>query len=236
MAIDQGVRAKKEARADAQSVIELAHRQGLKIVDLKFIDLIGSWQHFSIPVQELGKSLFADGIGFDGSSIRGFEQMREGHMLQMRDPASAIVDPVLRVPTLNLVCDVVDPITREPYSRDPRYVAKKAEAYLSSTGIADTSFWGPECEFYIFNSMRFDQNQFSGMYEIDSIEGVWNSGKNSEPNQAYRPRYKEGYFPVPPTDKLQDLRSQIVLKLIEAGIDVEVHHQEGGAAGPTDGG
>src|SRR5438046_1901408 len=125
-------------------------------------------------------------------------------------------------------------LTRSPYSRDPRYVAKKAEAFLSSTGIADTSFWGPECEFYIFNSMRFDQNQFSGMYEIDSVEGVWNSSKNSEPNLAYRPRYKEGYFPVPPTDKLQDLRSQIVLKLIEAGIDVEVHHHEVGTAGQTE--
>src|SRR5947209_11995500 len=234
MAIDQGVRSKKETRADAQSVIDLAHKQGLKIVDLKFIDLIGTWQHFSIPVQELSKNLFSEGIGFDGSSIRGFQHIHESDMLLIPDPATAIVDPVLRVPTLSIACDVIDPITREPYSRDPRYVAKKAEAFLLSTGIADTSFWGPECEFYIFNSMRFDQNQFSGMYEIDSIEGVWNSGKNSEPNQAYRPRYKEGYFPGPPTDKLQDLRSQIVLKLIEAGVDVEVHHHEVGTAGQTE--
>ena len=234
MAIDQGVRSKKELKADAQSVIDLAHKQGLKIVDLKFVDLIGTWQHFSIPVQELSKSLFDDGIGFDGSSIRGFQHIHESDMLLIPDASTAIVDPVLRVPTLNLVCDVVDPITREPYTRDPRYVARKAEAYLSSTGIADTSFWGPECEFYIFNSMRFDQNQFSGMYEIDSVEGVWNSGKNSEPNMAYRPRYKEGYFPVPPTDKLQDLRSQIVHKPIEAGIDVEVHHHEVGTAGQTE--
>src|SRR6266480_19101 len=234
MAIDQGVRSKKETKADVQSVIELAHKQGLKIVDLKFIDLIGTWQHFSIPVQELSKDLFSEGIGFDGSSIRGFQHIHESDMLLIPDPSTAIVDPVLRVPTLSINCDVIDPITREPYSRDPRYVGKKAEAFLSSTGIADTSFWGPECEFYIFNSMRFDQNQFSGMYEIDSVEGVWNSGKNSEPNQAYRPRYKEGYFPVPPTDKLQDLRSQIVLKLIEAGVDVEVHHHEVGTAGQTE--
>ncbi|HEY4870491.1 MAG TPA: type I glutamate--ammonia ligase [Candidatus Dormibacteraeota bacterium] len=234
MAIDQGVRAKKETKADAQSVIDLAHKQGLKIVDLKFIDLIGTWQHFSIPVQELSKGLFSEGIGFDGSSIRGFQHIHESDMLLIPDPSTAIVDPVLKVPTLTINCDVIDPITREPYSRDPRYVGKKAEAFLKSSGIADTINIGPECEFYIFNSMRFDQNQFSGMYEIDSIEGVWNSGKNSEPNTAYRPRYKEGYFPVPPTDKLQDLRSQIVLKLIEAGVDIEVHHHEVGTAGQTE--
>src|SRR5437868_8184863 len=165
MAIDQGVRSKRETRADAQSVIDLAHKQGLKIVDLKFIDLIGTWQHFSIPVQELTKGLFSEGIGFDGSSIRGFQQIHESDMLLIPDPSTAIVDPVLRVPTLSISCDVIDPITRQPYSRDPRYVGKKAEAFLLSTGIADTSFFGPECEFYIFNSMRFDQNQFSGMYE-----------------------------------------------------------------------
>src|SRR5437868_12156955 len=165
MAIDQGVRSKKETRADAQSVIDLAHKQGLKIVDLKFIDLIGTWQHFSIPVQELTKGLFSEGIGFDGSSIRGFQQIHESDMLLIPDPSTAIVDPVLKVPTLTISCDVIDPITREPYSRDPRYVGKKAEAYLKSSGIADTINIGPELEFYIFNSMRFDQNQFSGMYE-----------------------------------------------------------------------
>ncbi|TMC47967.1 MAG: type I glutamate--ammonia ligase, partial [Chloroflexi bacterium] len=178
MAIDQGVRSKKETRADAQSVIDLAHKQGLKIVDLKFIDLIGTWQHFSIPVQELSKGLFSEGIGFDGSSIRGFQHIHESDMLLIPDPSTAIVDPVLKVPTLTISCDVIDPITREPYSRDPRYVGKKAEAFLKSSGIADTINIGPELEFYIFNSMRFDQNQFSGMYEIDSVEGVWNSGKN----------------------------------------------------------
>ena len=234
MAIDQGVRAKKGTRADAQSVIDLAHKQGLRIVDFKFVDLIGTWQHFSIPVSELTASLFKDGIGFDGSSIRGFQQIHESDMLLIPDPSTAVVDPICRVPTLSIGCDVIDPITRQAYSRDPRHVARKAEAYLLSTGIADTSYWGPECEFYIFNSLRFDQNQFSGMYEIDSVEGVWNSGRNSEPNLAYRPRYKEGYFPVPPTDKLQDLRSQIVLKLIESGVDVEVHHHEVGTAGQTE--
>src|ERR1700686_1189024 len=236
MAIDQGVRSKKETKADAQAVIALAPKQGLKIVDLKFIGLIGTWQHFSIPVQELTRGLFSEGIGFDGSGIRGFQHIHESDMLLFPEAlaATAIVCPVRRVPTLRINCDVIDPITRESYSRDPRYVGKKAEAYLLTTGLADTSFFGPECEFYIFNSMRFDQNQFSGMYEIDSIEGVWNSGKNSEPNTAYRPRYKEGYFPVPPTDKLQDLRSQMVLKLIEAGVDIEVHHHEVGTAGQTE--
>src|SRR5947209_8693658 len=220
MAIDQGVRARKEVKTDAHAVIDLAHKQGIKIVDLKFVDLIGTWQHFSVPVSELTSGLFEGGIGFDGSSIRGFHHIHESDMLLFPDPGTAFVDPVLRVPTLSLTCDVRDPITGEAYSRDPRYVAKKAEAYLSSTGIADTSYWGPELEFYIFNSIRFDQNQYSG--------------KNSEPNLGYRPRYKEGYFPVPPTDKLQDLRSQIVLKLIDAGIEVEVHHHEVGTAGQTE--
>src|SRR5207245_2035657 len=161
MAIDQGVRAKKETRADVHTVIDLAHKQGLKIVDLKFIDLIGTWQHFSIPVGELTPSLFGDGIGFDGSSIRGFQHIHESDMLLVPDPASAIVDPVLRVPTLSLICDVLDPITREPYSRDPRYVAKKAEAYLGTTGIAYTSYCGPEGEVYIFTSLHADHSQLS---------------------------------------------------------------------------
>src|SRR6266567_2382213 len=173
MAIDQGVRAKKETRADAQSVIDLAHKQGLKIVDFKFIDLIGTWQHFSIPVQELTRGLFSEGIGFDGSSIRGFQHIHESDMLLIPDASTAIVDPVLRVPTLSINCDVIDPITREPYSRDPRYVGKKAEAFLLSTGLADTGYFGPECEFYIFNSMRFDQNQFSGMHTHQSL---WKNG------------------------------------------------------------
>src|SRR3989441_8364336 len=146
MAIDQGVRSKKETRADAQSVIDLAHKQGLKIVDLKFIDLIGTWQHFSIPVQELSKALFEDGIGFDGSSIRGFQQIHESDMLLIPDPGSAFIDPVLDVKTLDIVCDVIDPLTRQPYSRDPRYVGRKAEEFLPTTGIADTAFFGPEIE------------------------------------------------------------------------------------------
>jgi len=221
-------------KTSPKDVLKLAKEQQVKIVDLRFVDLPGTWQHFSIPVEELSEGLFSDGIGFDGSSIRGFQRIHESDMLLMPDPASVFIDPVLEVKTLDLVCDVVDPLTRKPYSRDPRYVAKKAEEFLPSTGIADTSFWGPEIEFYIFNSLRFDQAQNFGYYYIDSEEGIWNSGQNGTPNLAHRPRYKEGYFPVPPADKLQDVRSKMVRALIDSGIAVEVHHHEVGTAGQTE--
>jgi glutamine synthetase len=217
-----------------KDVLRLAKEQQVKIVDLRFVDLPGTWQHFSIPVEELTEGLFAEGIGFDGSSIRGFQHIHESDMLLMPDATSVFIDPVLEVKTLDLVCDVIDPLTRKPYSRDPRYVAKKAEEFLPTTGIADTSFWGPEIEFYIFNSLRFDQAQNFGFYYIDSDEGIWNSGSNGTSNLAHRPRYKEGYFPVPPADKLQDLRSMMVRALIDSGIAVEVHHHEVGTAGQTE--
>src|SRR6266705_1742650 len=178
---------------------------------------------------------FTEGIGFDGSSIRGFQAINESDMLLVADPASAFVDPCLEVPTLSLTCDVVDPVTGARYSRDPRYVAQKAEQHLVKTGIATTAYYGPEAEFYIFNSVRFDQNAHEGYYHIDSEEGIWNSGANGGgPNLGHRPRHKEGYFPVPPVDKLQDLRSKIMLAMIAAGIDVEVHHHEVGTAGQTE--
>jgi glutamine synthetase len=221
-------------KSSPKDVLKLAKEQQVKIVDLRFVDLPGTWQHFSIPVEELSDGLFADGIGFDGSSIRGFQHIHESDMLLMPDATSAFIDPVLEVKTLDLVCDVIDPLTRKPYSRDPRYVAKKAEEFLPTTGIADTSFWGPEIEFYIFNSLRFDQGQNFGYYYIDSEEGIWNSGQNGTPNLAHRPRNKEGYFPVPPTDKLQDIRSKMVRALIDSGIAVEVHHHEVGTAGQTE--
>ena len=229
-----------EQRADvvakAQEVMALAREKGIKIVDLKFVDLPGVWQHFSIPVKDLTLDLFAEGIGFDGSSIRGFQKIHESDMLLLPDPSSAFVDPITKAPTLSLICDVAEPGTFASYSRDPRHVAKKAEAYLQHTGIATTSYWGPEVEFYVFDSLRFDQTSHSGFYFIDSEEGIWNSGQpdNGRPNLGYRPRYKEGYFPVPPTDKLQDLRSEIVLELLAAGIDVEVHHHEVGTAGQAE--
>ena len=232
MAIDEYVA--RGTTTDPGAVIAFARDQGVRIVDVRFTDLIGSWQHFSIPIAELTEGLFSDGIGFDGSSIRGFQPIHESDLLLYPDPRTAFVDPVLEVPTLSLTCDIVDPITHGRYSRDPRYVAGKAEEHLRRSGIADTSYWGPECEFYIFNSMRFDQNLHEGYYHIDSIEGIWNSGQNGSPNLAYRPRQKEGYFPLPPTDKLQDLRSRITLALIAAGVDVEVHHHEVGTAGQTE--
>jgi glutamine synthetase len=204
-------------------------------VDVRFTDLPGTWQHFSIPVGELTEDVFEDGLGFDGSSIRGFQAINESDMLLMPDPASAFVDPCLKVPTLVLVCDVKDPVTGERYTRDPRFIAQKAEQFLVKSGVATTSYWGPEAEFYIFNSVRFDQNAHEGYYHIDSEEGIWNSGQNGgAPNLGHRPRHKEGYFPVPPVDRLQDLRSRIMLALIASGIDVEVQHHEVGTAGQAE--
>ena len=216
-------------------VLAFAKESGVKMVDVKFVDLPGLWQHFSIPVGELEEDMFTDGLGFDGSSIRGFQKIHESDMLLMPDPSTAIVDPACRVPTLSLVCNVAEPGTKKPYSRDPRYVSQKAEKYLVETGIATTSYWGPEAEFFIFNDIRFDQTSHSGYYYIDADEGIWNSGaQNGKPNLGYRPRTKEGYFPVPPMDKLQDLRSEMVLKMIESGLRVEVQHHEVGTAGQAE--
>src|SRR5499427_4100215 len=228
------VETKAGSKTSPREVLERAKAEGVEVVDVRFIDMPGTWQHFSLPLGELDVDSFTDGLGFDGSSIRGFQSIDESDMLLMPDPDSATIDPVLSHKTLFLICDVVDPITREPYSRDARFIAKKAEEHLERSGIADVSYWGPEAEFYIFNSIRFDQNAHSGYYYIDSEEGIWNSGCNSEPNLAFRPRHKEGYFPVPPTDKLQDLRSEIMLKLIEAGLPVEVQHHEVGTAGQAE--
>jgi glutamine synthetase len=175
-----------------------------------------------------------EGLGFDGSSIRGFQAINESDMLLLPDVSTAFVDPVLSVPTLSLICDVYDPVTLEPYTRDPRFIAFKAEEYLKTTGIATTSYWGPEAEFFIFNSVRFDQNAHEGYYHIDSDEGIWNSGANGAPNLGHRPRHKEGYFPVPPVDRLQDVRSKIMLAMIEAGVPVEVQHHEVGTAGQAE--
>jgi glutamine synthetase len=227
--------AKKTTKSPLETpaeVLRLARDAAVQMVDVRFTDLPGTWQHFSVPVKELTEDVFAEGLGFDGSSIRGFQAINESDMLLMPDPASAFVDPCLQVPTLALVCDVKDPVTGERYSRDPRYVARKAEEYLVKSGVATTSYWGPEAEGYIFNSVRFDQNAHEGYYHIDSDEGIWNSGRDGGmPNQGHRPRHKEGYFPVPPMDKQQDLRSRIVLAMEAAGIDIEVQHHEVGTAG-----
>ena len=212
-------------------VVEFAREKEVKIVDFKFTDLPGMWHHFSIPATELEEDLFEDGLGFDGSSIRGFQAINESDMLLFPDPDTAIVDPVCKIPTLSLICNIKDPITLESYSRDVRHIAQKAEAYLKSTGLADTSYWGPEAEFFVFNDVRYGQNQHSGFYAVDSVEGSWNTGTDEGPNLGYKPRYKEGYFPVPPSDTLQDIRSEMILKMIDCGIDVEVHHHEVGTGG-----
>jgi glutamine synthetase len=219
---------------DVQQLVELIREKKIQVVDVKFCDLPGTWQHFSIPAATLDEPMIRDGLGFDGSSIRGFQAINESDMLLLPDVSTAFIDPVLTVPTLSLTCNIYDPLTLEPYTRDPRFVAFKAEEYLKTTGIATTSFWGPEAEFFIFNSVRFDQNAHEGYYHIDSEEGVWNSGRNGVPNLGHRPRHKEGYFPVPPVDRLQDVRSKIMVALIEAGVPVEVQHHEVGSAGQAE--
>jgi glutamine synthetase len=185
-------------------------------------------------MDDLTQSIFVEGVGFDGSSIRGFQEIQESDMILVPDPTTAVMDPATDIPTLSMVCDIYDPLTRKPYTRDPRYVAKKAEAYLKASGIADESFWGPEMEFFIFDDIRFEQNEHCGYYFLDSIEGDWNTGREEKPNLGYKPRYKEGYFPVPPHDSQQDLRSEMVLTLIRTGVPIEVHHHEVATAGQAE--
>jgi glutamine synthetase len=220
-----------------KDVIKLAEEKGAKIVDLRFIDLPGLWQHFSIPASDLTTDLFAEGIGFDGSSIRGFQTIDESDMLLFPDPATAVLDPFTAVPTLVLICDVKDPVTGANYTRDPRYVARKAEEYLKKTGIADTVYIGPELEFFFLDQVRFDQSYNYGFYYLDSEAGFWNSGREGtpeRPNLGYKPRYKQGYFPVPPMDQFQDIRSDMVLALESVGVKVEVHHHEVSTGGQTE--
>jgi len=220
-----------QGMVNPSQVIDLCRRQGVQMVDFRFTDVVGTWQHFSAPADELDESMFIEGIGFDGSSIRGFQAIDESDMLLVPDARTARVDPVLHVPTLLLISDIVDPVTRERYTRDPRYIAQKAEGYLAKSGIATTTYWGPEAEFFVFDDVRYDLTQHSAFYSIDSAEGAWNSGRDEKPNLGFKPRHKEGYFPVPPADSLQDFRSELVLKMKEAGIEVEVHHHEVASAG-----
>ena len=212
-------------------LITFCRAQQVEIVDFKFTDLLGTWQHFSAPADQLSEDDFTEGLGFDGSSIRGFKQIQESDMILLPDVGTSFVEPFYRNNTLSVVCNIYDPITREKYSRDPRNVAQKAEAYLKSTGIADVSYWGPELEFYVFDDVRYDQNEHSGYYFVDAKEGAWNTGTEEGPNLQYKPRYKGGYFPAPPTDTLQDFRSEAVLKMKQAGIEVEIHHHEVGTSG-----
>ena len=218
--------------------IEFCNSKGIGIIDLKFTDVPGTLQHLSIPLSELTEENLADGYGFDGSSIRGFKAIEDSDMLLMPDTETAVVDPFCQIPTLSMFCNVMDPETREWFSRDPRYIAQKAEAYLRESGLADTSYWGPELEHFVFDSARFDQNAHSGYYFIDSDEGIWNAGVERSlsggPNLAYKPQYKQGYFPAPPTDTFQDLRSECVQKMEHFGIIVEKHHHEVATAGQAE--
>jgi glutamine synthetase len=208
---------------------KLIKERNIQVVDVKFTDLFGQWQHFSMPIEEFSlDTALEEGMGFDGSSIRGFQSIESSDMILLADPESAIVDPVCEAPTLSLVCDVYDPITQAPYSRDPRYVARKAVEYLRASGIADDAYFGPEAEFFVFDKVMYSAGEYSSAYQVDSIEGPWNSGifgfGHSVP-------HKRGYFPVAPFDTLQDLRSEMVRTMIDSGIKVEIHHHEVGTAG-----
>ncbi|NJC87342.1 MAG: type I glutamate--ammonia ligase [Desulfuromonas sp.] len=210
----------------AQEVVKFAQENGCQMVDYKFLDFVGIWQHFTQPISEFSEETFEEGIGFDGSSIRGWQPIHNSDMLIMPDPKTAKLDPFPVIPTLSLICNIIDPFTREGYSRDPRFVAQKAEAYLKSTGIADTSYFGPEPEFFIFDDVRFASTMNESFYRVDSVEGCWNTGREEFPNLGYKPANKGGYFPVAPTDSLIDLRNEMVQVLQSVGIRVEASHHE----------
>jgi glutamine synthetase len=215
-------------------VLEYAKKQDAKLVDIRFMDFPGVWQHFSVPISELDEESFEDGFGFDGSSIRGWQTIDASDMLVIPDTETAKIDPFFEVPTLVLIGNIVDPVTREPYTRDPRNIARKAQTYLKSTGIGDTCYIGPEAEFFIFDNVQFDTTRNVSFYEVDSVEGTWNTGRDEGPNLGYKPRTKEGYFPVPPTDSQQDLRTEMMLTLISLGIDIEAQHHEVATAGQAE--
>ena len=214
-----------------REVLAMCREKDVKAIDLRFVDFLGVWQHFTIPVGKLEEDVFEDGLGFDGSSIRGWQAINESDMLLVPVPDTAVVDPFTTIPTLSMICNVQDPMTREDYSRDPRNVARKAATYLKSTGIADTCFIGPEAEFFVFDDVRFDQNAHEGYFHIDSSEAEWNRGRKEEPNLGHKLRHKEGYFPCPPADQLMDLRNEMMQTMIQCGIDVEAQHHEVATAG-----
>ncbi|MEY2422727.1 MAG: glutamine synthetase [Acidimicrobiaceae bacterium] len=216
-------------------VLGLIRDEAIDIVDFRFCDLPGLMQHFSSPAHELSADAFEEGLGFDGSSIRGFQEIQESDMILVPDPNTVVIDPFRTHRTLNINCFVRDPITLEPYSRDPRYVAKKAEDHLVSTGLADTCYFGPEAEFFIFDDVRFHYDQHSASHSVDSIEAAWNTARDEGgKNLGYKIRYKEGYFPVPPMDQYQDLRSEMILTMERLGIEVEIQHHEVGTAGQAE--
>ncbi len=217
-----------------KEVLAFAKEQGAKMVDFKFMDFPGMWQHFSVPISELGESDFENGYGFDGSSIRGWQPIDASDMLVIPDPDTAVMDPFMAVPTLTMICNIADPITKERYSRDPRYIAHKATEYLKFTGIGDMVYIGPEAEFFIFDDIRYGASANFCYHYIDSVEGIWNSGREECPNLGYKPRHKEGYFPVPPTDTQQDIRTEMILLMQEVGLAMECQHHEVATAGQAE--
>jgi len=224
----------KEKLKQIHDIFKLIKEKEIKMIDFRFTDLPGQWQHFSVPVGTLGEECFYEGVGFDGSSIRGWRAINESDMLVMPDPSTAIVDPFIKMKTLNFICDIVDPITKEPYNRDPRRIAKRAHEYLLSTGLADTAYFGPEAEFFILDHVAYNINEYSSWYRIDSHEGFWNSGSEREVNLGHKIRVKEGYFPVPPADSTNDIRNLMVEYLLNAGIEVETQHHEVATAGQSE--
>ncbi|MDJ0692987.1 type I glutamate--ammonia ligase [Mastigocoleus sp. MO_188.B34] len=209
-----------------QEVLDMIRDQNIQMIDLKFIDMPGIWQHLTVYQDQIDESSFTEGVPFDGSSIRGWKAINESDMAMVLDPDTAWIDPFMKEPTLSIICSIKEPRTGEWYNRCPRVIAQKALDYLVSTGIGDTAFFGPEAEFFIFDDVRFDQNEHSGYYHVDSVEGRWNSGKDEGPNLAYKPGYKQGYFPVPPTDTSQDIRSEMLLTMAKCGVPIEKHHHE----------
>jgi glutamine synthetase len=220
-----------KAVSSVDKVLSYIKENNIKFIDFKFMDFPGQWQHFTVPVSQFNADSFENGYGFDGSSIRGWKAINESDMLIIPDPETMFLDPFVALPTISLTCDVYEPATKEKYSRCPRNIAQKAQAYLISTGIADTAYFGPEAEFFIFDDVRFDSGPNFSFFSVDSNEGKWNSGREENPNLGYKPRYKEGYFPVPPTDQLMDLRSEMVLNLENVGIEVEAQHHEVASGG-----
>lgn len=220
-----------QTKSNIQKVLDFVKSNKIKFIDFKFMDFPGQWQHFTVPSTHFDADSFVDGYGFDGSSIRGWKTINESDMLIIPDPDTMFVDEFIEAPTVSMICDVYEPATKEKYSRCPRHIAQKAEAYIKSTNIADTVFFGPEAEFFVFDDVRFDSKPNSSFYFVDSVEGRWNTGADEGPNLGYKPRYKEGYFPVPPTDSLNDLRNEMVMNLMNAGLDVEAQHHEVASGG-----
>ena len=217
-----------------RDVVEFMEKENVVAVDLRFMDFPGMWQHFTCPPREIDEGVFETGLGFDGSSIRGWQAINESDMLVKPVPETAFIDPFFEHKTLVMICNICDPMTGEDYTRDPRNIARKAETYLKSTGIGDTAYFGPEAEFFIFDDVRFDQNTREGYYHIDSVEGRWNTGRVENPNLGYKPRYKEGYFPVPPTDSMQDIRTEMMLTLESVGVPIEKQHHEVATGGQAE--